>query len=538
MKNRGFLIFILCTISALLLSLPWLVPHLGPFALIGFVPLLDADEFAFQCKVKGFFWGYFYTFILWNTLTTFWVCNATLGGGIFAIVANALQMCLVWALFRLSKRYFRGPIPYIFLSVMWIAWERRYFAVDISWPWLTLGNAFAGSPECIQWYEYTGSLGGSLWVWLSNLSIFGLLVALSDGLWWRWNGVAKTAFVLGFTLALFGPLALSIVLDNSYKEKSEGEVEVLIAQPNIDPYNKFEALSQGEQTSLLLDLYSTELQKDTSAHLLLLAPETFTSDIFLQDIESSATVRSFRGLMSEYPNCGILFGASAYDFYADKDQAGILSRKFRDGYIVSHNSAVMVSGPSRSEVYHKSKLVVGTESTPYPKFFVPLDDFLSAKLGYGGLIARCVGQQGVSLLHFGSVPIGTAICYESVYGEHCAEYVKAGAQMIAVITNDAWWGNTPGYRQHLNYSRLRAIELRRDVARSANTGISCLIDQRGRIVEQSEWWSQDLLREKVQLSTAQTFFVRYGDIVGRVCTLVFLLLFAFLFVSFFLRRTR
>ena len=101
---------------------------------------------------------------------------------------------------------------------------------------------------------------------------------------------------------------------------------------------------------------------------------------------------------------------------------------------------------------------------------------------------------------------------------------------MTIITNDAWWGNTPGYRQHLNFARLRAIELRRDIARCGNTGISAFIDQRGEILSQSDWWTRQVISGQINLNSEQTAFVRHGDIVGRVCTLVFLLLAAFLLV--------
>ncbi len=136
------------------------------------------------------------------------------------------------------------------------------------------------------------------------------------------------------------------------------------------------------------------------------------------------------------------------------------------------------------------------------------------------------------------MPLGCAICYESVYGEYCAEYVRAGAKALTIITNDAWWGNTPGYRQHLSFAALRAIELRRDIARCGNTGISAFIDQRGEILETSDWWTRETLTGTVNLSSEQTLFVRHGDIVGRVCTLIFLILAAFLFVRLFVSGRR
>ena len=166
--------------------------------------------------------------------------------------------------------------------------------------------------------------------------------------------------------------------------------------------------------------------------------------------------------------------------------------------------------------------------TPYPAFFCKIDDLL------GGVMGRCVGQEDVSLLHCiardssgtvtSSVPVGCAICYESVYPEHCAEYVRKGAKMLAVITNDAWWGDTPGYRQHLSYASLRAIETRRDIARSANTGISAIINQRGDIVKSTGWWEPAVLAGQVNINDSMTMFVSQGDIVGRLCVFLSILL--------------
>jgi apolipoprotein N-acyltransferase len=188
-------------------------------------------------------------------------------------------------------------------------------------------------------------------------------------------------------------------------------------------------------------------------------------------------------------------------------------------WYTSRNSAVVTDTTGRAEVFHKSKLVVGTELTPYPKVFVPLE-----KLFGGNLMGKCVGQKEVSCLHWGSVPFGVAVCYESVYGEYCTKYVRKGAEFLSVITNDAWWGDTPGYRQHFSYSRLRAIETRRYVARCANTGISAIIDPSGNYLSETPWWQEAVTYGHIGLSKVITPFVRYGDIVGRISVLLFALL--------------
>ena len=95
-----------------------------------------------------------------------------------------------------------------------------------------------------------------------------------------------------------------------------------------------------------------------------------------------------------------------------------------------------------------------------------------------------------------------------------ADYVQQGAQFIAIITNDAWWGNTSGKDQHLLYAKLRAIETRRWVARSANTGISAFINQRGDIVQRSTWWTSTALKSDINLNDEQTFYVKHQDYIA------------------------
>ena len=536
-------LWILVLLSAVLLSLPWLVPHLGPLALIGLVPLLSAERVATQNGVKHFWIWHYSCFVLWNAFTTFWVCNATVGGGIFAVLANALQMSVVFGLFRLSKKRLGGILPYLFLAFAWIAWERWYMvSAQISWPWLVLGNAFARSIRSIQWYEFTGTLGGSLWIWAANLSGFGLMVSILEGTWFRWKGFAKWSSVIGTLLVFALPFAASAHIWHYFEEDSDGTVAVTIAQPNFDPYEKFTSLTQAQQTDILLTQFESALAADGVASEtkgLLIAPETFTSDIWLGHVADSPTWKSFQKFLKGHPGANLLFGASTYQYFAQRSAPSILARESGSGWVENHNTAFATDTSGREELFHKSKLVVGVEMTPYPKFFVPIDNKL------GGLMGRCIGQPEISCLHYrpggeptAEIPFGCAVCYESVYPEYCTGYVRKGAEFMTIITNDAWWGNTPGYKQHASYASLRAIELRRDIARCGNTGISGVINQRGEYLSQSNWWQRETLGGEVNLSKRETFFVRYGDIVGRISTFAFLLMLASLLVLFLIPKRR
>ena len=541
---RKLTILLLVLMSSALLSVPFLVPGTGWLSLIAFVPLLWAEDIATGDGMKGFCWWHYLCFVLWNAATTFWVCNATLGGGIFAILANAFQMSLVFGLFRWSRKWLSGSLPYIFLAFAWIAWERWYLTdAQISWPWLVLGNAFARTTGWIQWYEYTGTLGGSLLVWAANLSVFGILESLAGGRWMTFNRKAKSAALLG-TLALFvAPPVVSWFLK---PEPRDGTLDVVIAQPNIDPYNKFGGMTQGEQNELLIGQFA---DVPDSVPVLLVAPETFTADVVTNDLSSSPSVQRFTSFLAEHPNANLLVGASSRTYLKRALRPSYTARRAGDGiWMETHNSALMLDAYSFPEIFHKSKLVVAVEMTPYPAVFCKIDDWL------GGVMGRNIGQKMVGPLQFNeyayasggqvtavsdsdpsisadslaadevvvreTIPVGCAVCYESVYGEYCTGYVRQGARLLTVITNDAWWGDTPGYKQHLSYSCLRAIETRRWIARSANTGISAIIDPSGKIVSHTSWWQPEVLRGKVGLSDEQTFFVLHGDFIGRLSTLM------------------
>ena len=542
MKKENIVLWGLVMLFAVMMSVPFLVPHTGFLALFGIVPLLCMDRIATLTEKKRV-WIYHYSaFVLWNAITTFWVCNATVGGGIFAVLANSLQMSTIFGLFRLSKKKFTGTLPYIFLMVTWIAWERFYFDAEISWPWLVLGNSFARTTWAIQWYEFTGSLGGSLWIWLSNLGIFGLLVSLSDGSWSAWNMKAKSAAVIGMAALLIAPPVISGVIGKEYKDSMHAEemLDVLIVQPNIDPYNKFQALTQDQQNAILEGMITKELEyrknDSTAAPLLVLTPETFTSDIIVGQYERSRTWRRFTSLLESYPNVNMLFGASAYDYINSQEAPSYTARDLGQGlWVESHNSALMIDGSRRTEIFHKSKLVVAVEHTPYPRFFCPIDNML------GGVMGRCVGQDEITLLNVEDIeghktPIGCAVCYESVYGEYYTDYIRKGARAMTIITNDAWWGDTPGYRQHLSYASLRAIETRRAIARCANTGISAIISPAGEIMQPTPWWEQAVIKGQIPLRDDITFFVSHGDITGRVCSFIHWLLLLALIVRFITRR--
>ncbi len=158
---------------------------------------------------------------------------------------------------------------------------------------------------------------------------------------------------------------------------------------------------------------------------------------------------------------------------------------------------------------------------PYPEQLRFLEKLV---IDLGGASGSRATQKERSVFIGGKAKVAPAICYESVFGDYMNEFVKKGANVIFILTNDGWWKDTPGYKQHLHYARLRAIENRRSIARSANTGISATINQRGDIMEHTEWWEAASLTTTINLNEKQTLYTRFGDVFYRVAGLMTIIL--------------
>jgi len=230
-----------------------------------------------------------------------------------------------------------------------------------------------------------------------------------------------------------------------------------------------------KQLDDFIALAKTELSQETE---LLLGPETaLIEEIWENRIEATYSVRAFRELQKEFPNLNILVGASTYKMFSHGEQKTATAREIRNENIFydAYNSAVFIPDSGKVLVYHKTKLVPGVEKMPYPNVF---DKLAALAVDLGGVSGSLGSENNVHQFVLEDKIITPLICYESIYGD----LKKGKTNLIAIITNDGWWKNTAGYRQHFAYARLRAIEQRKTIIRSANTGISGVIDTKGEIV--------------------------------------------------------
>jgi apolipoprotein N-acyltransferase len=532
MNMKRYHLLLLSVLSGVLFSFGWFPNGIFPFLFIAFVPLLMIEDHCYKNKIRPVsLFGYTYlSFFIWNILTTWWVKNASFGGAAMAIVCNALLMSFAFLLSHQTKKRTGEKWSSVIFVCFWLAFEFFHTNWDLSWPWLTLGNSFADFPSLIQWYEYTGVFGGSFWILLINVLVFNFILNFKKD---RPENEKKKFVNRGLIIissAIVLPVLLSFLILVSTKINT-ADIPVVIVQPNIDPYNeKFDAPFE-EQLEKMLTLAENKVNASTQY---LIFPETaLTEDIWENQFDESGSIRVLRKFLKKYPALKIIVGASTDKLYGPGEELSASARKFtqEEGYYDSFNTALQLDSTKNIQIYHKSKLVPGVEQMPFPFIFKHLE---SIAIDLGGTTGQLGTQKERTVFFSKDHKMATApvVCYESIYGEYVGEYIRNGANFISIITNDGWWADTPGYRQHLRYGRLRAIETRRWIARSANTGISCFIDPKGAILQPTGWWVPAVISQNIGLNDNLTFYTKYGDYIARAAVCI---AWAMLIYSLFLR---
>lgn len=507
----------LALLSATLLWLAWPpFSFTSPILLISFLPLLIAvDEIEkSELKKKGekIFLLSGLTFLVWNTASIYWVFNSlnavmdTFTASLLSLIPfglGALLMTLSFWLYQKIARKTKSYLADLSLISFWISYEFLHQWWDLKFPWMTLGNGFASTPQLIQWYEFTGVYGGSLWILVANLLLFRLYL--------EWKGGKLKVKSLKFKVAalvawIIIPISLSVFMYITYEEDINPS-NVVVVQPNIDPYGKNFTVSASQQLEKLISLSKQQGQVNTEFFIW---PETalvgFSEE---KDFRNTTNFKTTTQFLDSFKNATVITGAETYHIYQKQETLSARYNKENNIWWDSFNAAVAIEQSAKLQFYHKSKLVPGVEKMPFPEVLSVLNPLFEK---FGGTTGGYGSQAEPSNLYSASgIGVVPAICYESIWGDWVAQSVNQGAQFIAVITNDGWWGNTSGKDQHLDYARLRAIENRRWVARSANTGISAFINQRGDIVQKTEWWKEAVIKQDINLNSDLTFYTLYQD---------------------------
>ena len=529
---------ILAAISALLFSVSWPTYGVPFFIFFAFVPLLLMEqEISKFSKIKRKGWAVFglsyFTFFIWNLVTTGWLYYAKNPDGSNSLLAvaiplfaNSLLMSSTFQLYYWYKKVRGTYFGLVFFVAIWLSFERFHLSWEFTWPWLNLGNVFSEYPKVIQWYDTIGATGGSFWILLINVFTFYTIRI------WEAGRIRKDLIknVAIISALIFIPIFISIYKYNSFQEKPVGNVNVVLLQPELDPYNE----KYSKDSLQILDELLTLAEQNSKGKVdFFIAPETAfpgRGSLSEKGFNKSISINIAKEFLTKHPKSILLTGASTHKFLFNESETENYSVKIQDGvWVNSYNSALQIIPNQNVEVYHKGKLVPGVEIFPYIRFLKP---FLGdAMLDFGGATSS-LGidkERKVFVNQFNKAKVAPIICYESIYGEFVTDYVKNGANLLAIMTNDSWWGNSEGHKQLLSYARLRAIETRREIVRAANSGISAHINAKGDIVEDTFYGDQTALAVTANLLEEKSIYTKTGDLISRIAIFVlgFLLIYHF-----------
>lgn len=522
--------------GGILSGLAWCSWCSGLILLTAFVPFLIIEDHIYRNRNRfsgdAVFLYLLPGFLIFALIAVGWLRAVSIAAAVIVTICAAMMMSFVWWAAHRVK-IMAGPFAgYLSLTAFWLLFEFLCLNAAILSPWLNLGNGLAKDVAFIQWYEYTGTAGGTLWIIISNLFLWFLLKGLTGK-----NpraGLALPAWLLITAI----PSAVSLLIFSHLKSDNSTGYEVVAVQPNYDPYLEKYSIPFDVQLERSVNLAESAATASTAWIIL---PETAVDDpVNEKRINGNNYISMLESLNGKYPRAEIIAGIVTYITDAPEESyAGEPGREERNrSGETRFNSALNIAPGRKIEIYHKSKLVPGFENVPASGLF----RFVSRILPVPGDGSWNYGSQKDRAVFTGSgrYPLtAPVICYESVFGEFVTDYIKLGAEVLFIITNDGWWKNTNGYRQHLSYASLRAIETRRPVVRCANTGISCLINIRGQVTEQTEWWKSTVLKGMIYPQRRMTTYVKHGDVILRSAVLIsFLILLRVFLIAPLLKKIK
>lgn len=436
-------------------------------------------------------------FVIWNIITTYWLVMATFGGGVAAILANAAVMAvpvmlMYWVQNKLGNSWGTALVQ----TAIWISYEYLHHQWDLAWPWLAVGNAWANVPELVQYISATGYLGISFWVLLVSALIYQAIVCSH-----RKMGIA--AGILGIAFPMISIIQLQVLNPGSSRS-----VEAVVVQPNFDSYLDYGGFQTPRQALDLLVNMSDSIKTDRTD--VIVWPENGLEPYAASRPVNNSAANSIKPRLrakSAQWDATIIGGTRYYEYFTPEDAPPLPRMNGKIPYL-TYNAALAFQPDSSLNIYRKHNLVPIVERIPFVHFLNWIDVF--------GFVNWAENQQfgkGYDADQFNVKETKTPalICYDSVFPGWVREFVTDGAGFITIITNDGWWGDTSGHEQHFVYARLRALEFRRWIVRSANNGISGIIAPNGSVEVQTEYWTRTAFRYQVPVITESTIYSRFGD---------------------------
>lgn len=426
------------------------------------------------------------------------------------LVLLALYMSFYLIAFSaVARLFFRGFPDYLSLWLLpglWVGldWFRGMFLTGL--PWMDLGYSLYDVPLLIQIADLGGHHAVSFCIVLVNTFFFFLIdkkISLARFL-------SLSPAVVAVVLVVFYSDSRFAEIQSLEKSETTQKVTLGVVQGNIRQDQKWSPELQEKTVRDYVELSRTLYAGEVPDFVIW--PET-ALPFYPQSSEFMAPLYNFtRELGTE-----VLSGAPWYE---------IVDRKARK--IKFYNSAVFfTAGGSYKEQYYKTHLVPFGEYVPFKKYL----PFISPLVEAVGDFTPGVIEKP---LENGKVKAGVLICFESVFPDLSRRWVDAGANIIINLTNDAWYGRSSAPVQSLAMSVMRAVETRRSVVRSANTGISAFIAPTGEVIKKSDIFVPWADKNEVALLSGKTFWNRYGYKFAPACLVMSV--FAFVLAAFLQKR--
>lgn len=486
--------------SGLLLAASFPRPSLAPLAWIALIPVLLAVRGLTPRRAFLVGWmagtAAFVFTISWIVATIVEYGHLPLPVGIGAWLLLSAYVGLftgTWAAFARMVEPYPAALRSLGLAALWTALEYLRTYLFTGFPWMLIGYSQLPFLPMIQFAAFTGVYGVSFLVVWANAALASALASTGE----KWTRIATAAppILAAAVLSLYGAWEMD-------RPAPDGDaLHAAIVQGNIDQSKKWDPRYQREvfDTYRTLSLKAADRLRDApQGFRIVLWPETATPFYFGYDIAWTGELRDFQTALG----LPLLFGTPTVDRNPGRRP-------------VLHNSVILLaSDGSAGPRYDKMHLVPYGEYVPLKPLFPFLEKMVTAIGDFGA------GRE-FTVLRGAGVPLGTLICYEAIFPDQARRFVAAGARVLVTITNDAWFGRTGAPHQHLAMAAFRAVENGVPLIRAANTGISGVIDARGRVLVSGplfEPWvyAQTVIAPK----EAGTFYSRWGDLFAQASSAV------------------
>ena len=521
-KERKRILF-LSLLSGLMLGLsfpPVPIPYLMFGALIPYFIVINSKKTLGE--INRFTYAFAFVFTI---VSIYWVGSWTSEADPFLMISggmlmfyNPLMFLIPSTLFYFSKKKFGNKIPFLLFPFFWVSYEYFYSVFELRFPWLTLGTGQAYFKSFIQIADIVGAYGLSIIIIFINIFLFFFYINFKESR-------KKYYYLLVAILLIIIPVIYGQLKINSFHISDE-KIKVGVVQPDFNPNKKWEAGNLDEQINNYFELSEKAIKENAE---IVLWPET-ALPVYLLSGGYSKEVERIRNFVDSN-NIFLLTGMPDATFYFDTTNVPPEAKPLRNGelFYTSYNSILLFS-PNQNTIqkYGKIKLVPFGEKAPFIDILPFISDWIKWNVG---ISSWNVGkEQTVFELENKKVNIkvGGVICIESVYPEFTAKFVENGAQILFVVTNDSWYGNSSGPYQHKEISVLRAVENGRAVVRAANGGISCFIDPLGFTLSETEMFTKTFLTNDVEIKSELTFYTKHPYIIPYLSlfvSIVVLLLF-------------